>query len=282
MESSSDHEQAMKWTMKELLHLIVNSQLPLSKNEPGYIYMFHEYLEISEEVTEEIQALLPSFKKIIRVWLNQQKKAKTLGAYEYLTSCSGLLGVTFQTSFSAEAMETLKELLTSFQTEMTPTSEDCSSLVLTKPISTLSTIVASPPVVVDARGSRKRKLCMESEDEDDLSDDDLYVINSLYPTSRTFSSISRKKDGEPIILKLEDEWKEYQMKLQLWRSKDLKDSKDWKDKANKVHKTMILNFDGQGNKKLMTALGDVEEVVKQYLKKGGARRETQQYGGWKK
>nr|QOD39480.1 NS2 [uncultured densovirus] len=280
--SMVDQEELMKWTVKDVLKKVVESQEPLSKREPGYFYMFHEYLTMSEEVPKEIKLLLPSFIKIIRVWINQHKKAKTLGVLEYLTSCKGLLGVTFQMSLSVETMEQLTELLNTFQTEMTPTSEDCCSLVSTKPICTLSTTVVTLPASVDVRGCKKRKLCMDSDDEDDLSEDDLYLTNSQYPTSKTFSSISRRKDGEPCTLKLEDEWKEYQMKCQLWRSKDLKDSKDWKDKANKVHKTMILNFDEAGNKKLMHALGEVEEVVKQYLKKGGARRETHQYGGWRK
>ena len=112
---------------------------------------------------------------------------------------------------------------------------------------------------------------MDSDEEEDLSEDDLYATNSKYPTSRTFSSISRKVKGEPNTLKLEDEWKEYQMKIQLWRSKDLKECKDWKDKANKVHKTLIMNFDENYSKLLMNALGDIEEVLKRYLRKGGAK-----------
>jgi hypothetical protein len=121
---------------------------------------------------------------------------------------------------------------------------------------------------------------MESDEENEDSEDDLSVISLQYPTSKTSSFISRKKDGELYSLKLEDGWKEYQMKLQLWRSKDLKDSKDWKDKANRVHKTMILNFDGTN--KIMLTLGDLEATIKKQLQDGGARWQANRYNEWRK
>lgn len=276
----SDTEE-MAFVVKDVLVEVLNQQKPLSKTHPGYLQMFIQYLENQDQNDFDLKQVIKDLSRISQVWQNQEQKASKEGVLEYLTNCKALLGITLVTSLSVSTMNKLKALLTTFEEEQNPTKEDCSLCVSMAKQSRSSTTAASATTRVDVRGSRKRKLCMDSDEEEDLSDDDLYAINSKYPTSRTSSSISRRVKGEPITLKLEDEWKEYQMKLQLWRSKDLKDCKDWKDKANKVHKTMILNFDENYSKPLMNALGDIEEVVKRYLKKGGARRETNRYGGWK-
>nr|QOD39540.1 NS2 [uncultured densovirus] len=276
----SDTEE-MTYKTKDVVEEILNQQKPLSKTHPGYLQMFIQYLENLDQNDNDLKMVIKDLSKISQVWQNQEQKASRDGVLEYLTSCRGLLGITLVTSLSVSTMNKLQALLTTFEEEQKPTNADCSLCVSIAKQSRSSMTAASATTRVDVRGSRKRKLCMDSDEEEDLSEDDLYATNSKYPTSRTFSSISRKVKGEPNTLKLEDEWKEYQMKIQLWRSKDLKECKDWKDKANKVHKTLIMNFDENYSKLLMNALGDIEEVLKRYLRKGGAKKEVNRYGGWK-
>jgi len=257
-------------TMKDVLKEILNNQHPISKEEPGYLYMFSQYLDMAE-TSDEVKSLIPALHRFVKTWNNNPTRAKNDGAYEFITNCTNLLGTTLATPCSVETIELLQDLLPLFQKEMNPTREDCSSCLSTMNTSTSSTTVASRPAAAAARGSKRRRLCMDSEDEDELNEDGIFAVNSNLPTSKTSSSISRRVDGRQRTLKLEDEWRECQMSLQLWRSKDLVNVKDWMEKSNLVFRKMILNFDTETNPKLMDALGVVEEVVKQYLKKNGAR-----------
>ena len=106
---------------------------------------------------------------------------------------------------------------------------------------------------------------MESDEEDDLSDDDLFQTNSKYSTSKTSSLISIKKGDESTILELDDEWKTYRFNIRLWKSEDLKNVEP-KDHWKHAKKWMTLNFD-EKNTRLMKALAEIEEVVRLYMKK---------------
>jgi hypothetical protein len=264
-----------------IMSKILNSSLPISMNHPGYLLAFKEYLENQETLAADIENLLPHFLKVVKLWSNNMQRAKKKGVEEYLESCKTQLAVTYQMSLPAPIMRRLSNLLQDFKTNLVFTEEDLCSLVSTRITSISSMTARTQTERVGAHSSKKPRLCMDSEDELDPEEVDQIQTQSNLPTSRTYSTISTKNRGQPILLKLEDSWKDYHVEIKLWRSKDLVDAKDWKDKLNRMKKKIQFHF-SENNTSMMQCLGQIERDVKQSLLQKGARWEINKYDGWKK
>jgi hypothetical protein len=271
--------------VQHLIFKIVQNNPPLSNTHPGYLLAFHDYLQ-NNQVKDYpyVQEALPHLFKIVQIWQNSIKRIKkSQSVLVYLNSLHDLTGITFQTSLSAKIMTRLLGLLNIFKESFEFTKEDLSSLVSTRITSTSSTTVRSRTKGAGASGSSKRKLCMDSDEEIDLPSEGPCATRSDLPTYRTYSSTSAYKGGKPYILKSEDTWNDYMMKIQLWKSKDLKDvyQSDWQTKAKRVRKTMIFHF-SEKNTSISVPLRGIEEAVRQSLEKKNAQWEENKYVAWKK
>nr|QOD39578.1 NS2 [uncultured densovirus] len=275
-EVSSDEEEAERLfgvkTMEEIIQVILTSSLPLSSKHVGYLLAFHDYLE-TEGACKEV---LPHLWKVILTWNNASKTSLKIGAIAYLRSLDSLLGVTYRTSFPAETVRELNSSLTIFLETLDFTSADLSSLVKTRITSTSSTTARSQRKRVGAAGSNKRKLCLDSDEEIDLPIHGPSVIPSQLPTSKTFSFTTAMMKGIPHILKSEDQWNDYLVKVQLWRSKDLKDVTDWQTKSHRVRKTIQFHF-SEKNGTIGGHLSGLEDAVRQSLEKKAKWAEAVQY-----
>nr|QOD39490.1 NS2 [uncultured densovirus] len=252
---------------EEIFVHLVNSE-PYAKENPGWLLKFIEYAENQEETAEipDLYNIVEAIQEIAQVWLENIHKvvnSKLSKLIKYFREAQEHI---FLMSYHVEIREKLYTFAENFKDSPDyPSRETCSSLVTTMNTSILSTTARSQQVRVDAPLSRKRKIYLDSDEEEDLSDEDLFQMNSKYPTCKTSSLISTKRGDESTILELEDEWKQYRFNIRIWKSEDLKNVEP-KDHWKHAKKWMTLNFD-EKNSKIMTALGAIEGELKQYMKK---------------
>ncbi len=233
-----------------------------------------EHLSLEHQEEQEIQDLLPPFQKIIKAWINQLERVQKVGVIAYIPSWQTLLGITFRTSLNAKIGSKLLDYVESYNRSHLLTEEAYLSLVDTRAMSTSHMIAHSPTESAGVRLSGKRKFCLDAEDDSDLSEDDLFVSNSHFPTCKTSSIISIKKGDVQHVSELQDEWKEYRMVFRLFKARDLKDL-DPRDHWKKSLKWMTLNFD-EKNTKMLKSIELMQEAVKSYMKKKQKRHQKTQ------
>nr|QOD39537.1 NS2 [uncultured densovirus] len=283
-QSESEDEEVVaintsKVTFSTILSRILNSKLPESLEQPGYLLAFKEYLDNQAGVEAEIQNLLPGILKVVKVWANNMKRASKKGVEEYLEGCDKLLGITYRMSLIAPQMNMLNNLLNDFKNNLSFTKEEYSSLLSRIIPSTSAMTAHSQMEPVGAPLSKKPRLCLDSDEEIDLDDPVRSAIRSGYPISKTYSSILTNTQGKSVILKSEDQWNEYYMEIKVWKSKNLVGVNTWQEKVEAMRKKMVFHFSDK-NTSLMTSLGQLEKVVKQSLLEKGARWAANRYGGW--
>lgn len=281
-EESEEELELNEELVENAFYLILGNSPLLSSRHPGYLLAFLEYL--TKEKDPLVEPLLAPLEKILTVWINSKKRiTKKVGVLAYLKNLDDLLGITFRTLLSAKTMKKLRELLAIFKEEVNFTEEELSSLVSTKITSMSSTTVPSRTKRAGVGGSKRQRLCLDSDEEIDLPEDAPCATRSDLPTYKTYSSTLAYSGGEQYILKSEDKWNDCYIELKIWRSKDLADvtQSDWETRTRKVRKVMKFHF-SENNTSINAHLKGIEEGVKQCLLKKGAQWEQNRFNSWKK
>ena len=87
-----------------ILHKILQSQLPLSEDHPGYLLGFVNMLEAEDNLLPELENSLRGFQKVAKTWSFNIGKASKRGVIEYLESCKGLMGNLFETYYDLKTL----------------------------------------------------------------------------------------------------------------------------------------------------------------------------------
>nr|QOD39449.1 NS2 [uncultured densovirus] len=237
---------AIEETKKEisfetLLNKILISQEPLSATEPGYLLGFVQMLEAEDHLPAEIENSLRGLTKVGKIWSCNTSKASKKGVIEYLQSCKGLTGNLFETYFASKTLESIKTFLIAYK-EMEITEEDCFRYVEKIHMSTSSTTATSAMDRAGATGTKKRKHTALTDDEIVVDIDEIPVVVEPQPTFKCYSSITARKDGILHTQKLEELWKQYQMKVTIYRKADLLEASAGIGKWKLRHQEMEINF----------------------------------------
>ncbi|ARI46482.1 NS2 [Ambidensovirus CaaDV1] len=242
-----------------LLNRILQAQPPLSQDHPGFLIGFVKYLETQDDLPTEIENCLRGLIKAGKIWSNATPSRLKKGVIEYLESCKSLMGTLFETSFDSRVMKSLKTFLDAFK-EMNITEEDCSSYVSMVTTSTSHTTATSATGRAGATGGRKRKLLNPSFEEIDVDLEDVTVEVEPSPTWKCYSGITALKDGRHYSKKSEDKWKEYHMKVTLYRKKDLMKCPSAKQKWDYRFMELEVNFDkGDAFSQMMSRMRALQE-----------------------
>ena len=265
-------------TFAALLRRILNSQIPLSQQHPGYLLGFVNMLETEDNLPVELDNSLHGLQKAAKIWNNGIGKASKQGVIEYLQSCKGLMGTWFEMSFASTTMENIKTLLTAYN-EMNITKEDCSRYVERITTSTSHTTVSSATGRAGAVGTKRQKLLGPTVDEIDVHIDEIPVEIEPSPTFKTYSSIIARKDGQVYTRRLEDKWKEFHAKVTIYRRQDLMDCTNASNKWKYKYQEVELNYNsGSQHWEMMNR---IKGVQMQYLEEKNAsweRKKEYNYG----
>lgn len=235
-------EKSGKIQFATVLYRILACQKPLSETHPGFLIGFVKHLEVQEELPAELENYLRGLKKAGKIWSNASQKRLSKGVIEYLESCPSLMGNWFETSLDSITMKSLKNFLDAY-VEMNITKEDCSNYVSMETTSTSPTTAVTATGCAGATGSKKRKRSNYTLEETNVTLEETHVDLEPSPTWKTYSAITVLKDGKHYTKKLEDRWKNYQMKVTLYRKKDLMECQGPRDKWNHRFMEMEMNFD---------------------------------------
>lgn len=263
-ESDVEEEKVEKTGEKvkfiSLINRIMQNQPPLSQEEPGYLLGFVKYLEQQDHLPAELENCLHGLLKTGKVWMNATSNRLKKGVLEHLTSCKGLLGSSLEMSFDLKVMQNLKTLLESFKT-MEITKEDCINYVSMVTTSTSRTTAAGATGCAGAIGGKKRKHLDLMLDETNLDFDDVTVEVEPSPTFPTYSSITVQKDGSYYTKKSADGWKDFLMKVTVYKREKLLDCQSARDKWNHRFMEMEVNFDRKDSffRTMSLMRGQVEE-----------------------
>nr|QOD39494.1 NS2 [uncultured densovirus] len=241
-ESEESEVEEDKILFVTLLSRIIRSQPPLSQIQPGYLIGFTKFLENQDRIPAQLENCLPGLIRAAKQWQNATSNRLKKGVIEYLSSVKGLMGTWFEMSFDSRTMQSLKTLLDAYK-EMDITEEDCSNYASMETMSTSRMIAHSQTEHADATGGSKRKHSALTLEEIDEDLEDVTQDQEPSPTFKTYSSITVLKDGKYITKKLEDKWKEYMMKVTLYRKKDLLDCQNSRQKWEHRFMEMEINFE---------------------------------------
>ena len=283
MDEKPVEEKENTYTMREILQLVMGSREPVSE-DPRYLYYIKNYIGTQTDVPISLSLLLPHFSSVAKYLQKNEKRLKKNGYLACLEFCQEAKVITSQMSLSASLVTKLMKYVLSCNQTCAPSLEDLQLLVPISCTSMLPTTVVSATVPAGASGSKKRALCVESESEDELSDDDLFLSASDKPTYPTFSNIYLRdqKDAKCKSSVLEDTWKDSKLKLSYWKVEDLggkRKEEEWKC----ARKTMMLNFDSTlpDGLIIMEAIRAIENKTKKHLKRNGGnaveRRRERRY-----
>lgn len=256
------------YTLKEVFQGIMSSLDPVSE-DPRYLLYLRNYIGKIEQLPFELRLILPYFTTVAKYLSKNEKKLKKNGFLTLLESCEEAKVITSRMSLTASQLNKLMKYVTTCNETEEPTLEDFSSLQPITNTSTSRTTAASQMEHADASSSRKRKIVLESDDEDDLFMDDLFQQPSQKPTYETYSSILlRERKGDKLkTSKSEDEWKDSKLKLVYWKTEDLADIRS-EDEWRNARKTMILNYDSTSPDGLIIteAIHAIEKKTIKHLK----------------
>nr|QOD39485.1 NS2 [uncultured densovirus] len=252
LEEVTDSEEELEMTsvrkeiaMATMMDKILQSNPPLSQEQPGYLLGFVNMLDGEQNLPSELENSLRSFRTMGKIWSYNTTKATKKGVIEYLESCKGLTGTLFAMSFDLKTLEKLKILLGVY-TETSTTVEDCCRLVEKLHTSTSATTARGVTVRVGAVGTKKQKLLDHTTDEINVDIDEIRVEIEPQPTFKTYSCITAPREGKSYIRRLEDSWKGFHAKVTIYRRSDLmscpKSSEKWKYK----YQEMELNYESGG------------------------------------
>jgi paraquat-inducible protein B len=255
-ESESEEEMILEERIQfaSLLNRILQAQLPLSVEHPGFLIGFVKHLETEEDLPADLENCLRGLTKAGKIWSNATPNRLKKGVIEYLESSKSLMGNLFETSFDSKIMKNLKTFLDAYK-KMSITEEDCSSYVSMVTTSTLPTTAATATGRAGVIGGKKRKLMDSNLEEIDVHLDEIHVEVEPCPTFKTYSSITVAKDGRHYTKKSEDKWKDFQMKVTLYRKTDLMNCPGPKQKWEHRFMEMEVNFNkGDSFSKMMSQI----------------------------
>ena len=238
--SESEEETCVTWRM--LLKEILENDQPMSMEEPGYIQGLVNLMTGERDLEKDLANCLTGFTKMAQIWQNNITKATKKGVIDYLESCKGLTGILFGTSFDSTTMESLKHYLNVYKTTNI-TREDCSKFAEKILTSTSSTTAAGRTARAGATGGTKRKRTALTLDEIDVDFEDLVAEQEDVPTLKAYSSITVRRKGEYVINKSEEKWKEYNVRVTLYRKEDLLNVKEAREKWNNRFQEVQFNMD---------------------------------------
>ncbi|AKC42761.1 non-structural protein 2 [Cherax quadricarinatus densovirus] len=243
-----------KISFTAMLRRILQANLPLSQVHPGYLLGFVTMMTGETNLPVELENSLYGFQKAGQIWNNGIGKASKKGVIEYLQSCKTLMGSWFATSFDSKTLESMMTLLDAYN-ETQITEEDCSRYVAKIVTSTSCTTAPSATECAGATGTKRRKPTGHTLDEINVLIDEIPVEVEPQPTFKTYSSIIARKDDKLYIKKFEDSWKEYQVKVTIYRRQDLMDCPNTSEKWHYKYQEMDLNYNsGSQIWKLMSQL----------------------------
>jgi hypothetical protein len=247
-ETSSDGEEEVKAPemtleindrvqFRSVLHRILESNLPLSNQNPGYLLGFLNMVKSEEEISNEIENCLPFLLKAAKTWSYNTSKASKKGVNEYLESCKGLMASSYAMCFGSTIKKSLKTLLESYK-QIDISEEDCSKLVENLHTSMSSTTAHGATDTAGATGGKKRKHTDMTLDEIEVDIDEIAVNLVPLPTFKTYSSTIARKEGKQYIKRLEEPWSDFQARVTIYRTQDLlecpKSSEKWKYKYQEL------------------------------------------------
>nr|QOD39607.1 NS2 [uncultured densovirus] len=245
-----------------ILHKILQSQLPLSEDHPGYLLGFVNMLEAEDNLLPELENSLRGFQKVAKTWSFNIGKASKRGVIEYLESCKGLMGNLFETYYDLKTLESVKTFLNAYR-EMEITEEDCSRYVEKIHTSMSSTTAFTATGRAGATGGKRRKLMEPTVDEIDVHIDEIPVEVEPSPTFKTYSSIIARKDGQQYIRKYEEKWKEFQARVTIYRRADLMDCPKSSEKWKYKYQELELNYNS--GSPISTMMSQIRGHHVQYL-----------------
>jgi hypothetical protein len=252
-------EEKGKIQFASLLNRILLAQPPLSQEHPGFLIGFVKHLENQEEIPAQLENCLRGLIKAGKVWNNATPTRLKNGVIDFLENSKGLMGNLFETSFDSKVMKSLKTFLDAFK-EMNITKEDCSSYVSMVTTSMSPTTATSATGRVGVTGGKKRKHLEQSLDEIDVDLEEITVEVEPSPTWKCYSGITALKDGRHYAKRSEEPWKEYQMKVTMYRKNDLMKCPSPKQKWDYRFLEMEINFNrGDASSKMMSQMRVLQE-----------------------
>jgi hypothetical protein len=267
-ENEESKEETEKIEASAILRRILNSQLPLSQNHPGYLVGFLNMLETEEELPAQLENALLGFQKAVKLWSYNTGRASKKGVIEYLQSCKNQTGNLFETSFDSKILESVKTFLNAYK-KTTVTEEDCSRYVEKLHMSTSLTTATSATERADATGTKKRKLMDLNNDEIDVPIVDQPAEERRCPIFPTYTSITANKEDNLCTRKLEDSWKEFSAKITIWKTEKLKPCASSSLKWQYKHQEIEINYDG--NTDLSRTMNRIKIMTGEYLNAKNAR-----------
>nr|QOD39503.1 NS2 [uncultured densovirus] len=257
-------------SMATMMDKILQSNPPLSQEQPGYLLGFVNMLDGEQNLPSELENSLRGFRTMGKIWSYNTTKAIKKGVIEYLESCKGLTGILFATSFDLKTLERLKILLAVY-VETNTTAEDCCRLVEKLHMSTSATTVRGVTVRAGAAGTKKPKLSEHTTDEISVDIDEIPVEIEPQPTFKTYSCITAPKEGKSYTKRLEDSWKGYHAKVTIYRRSDLMNCPKSADKWKYKYQEMELNYESGGQ--ISQMMNQMKGAQMNYLSAKGANWE---------
>lgn len=228
-------------TFQTLLGKILKNEVPLSETEPGYLLGFVELLNIQDDLPAELENCLLGLEKAGKIWNFNIGKTLKKGALEYIMHCKSLMAGWLGTLFTLTTLRKLKDYLNVYK-EMNITEEDCLRYVEKVITSTSPTTASGVTKAVGVAGGKKRKHSEPMLDEIEILVDDIPAEAEDCPTWKVYSSTTARKNGDLYTRKYKDTWKDFHVKITIYRAKDLKNCSSARDKWNYRHQEFDLNY----------------------------------------
>nr|QUS52528.1 NS2 [Mute swan feces associated ambidensovirus 1] len=260
----------LEWIVDAVVEIRPTTICPISINYWVKLSQYLETMKYRVDKYPDLGAMIESVVEVVQYIKNNQTPENSNQSFkDYLELCSGPLEGTLAMCFNAIHKQKLKDSVVSFEMmHSTDTEEDFSSSLEMAPIATSSISATSTQATAGVRSSKKRKA--EQSLEDLIANIGENTQETLpVQTYPAFSSISSQKAGNQKTYSLyRDEWKDFQVKISLYPSKNIKNLPEGKNSTRWKHASLSLtsNFSRLSKSEILLTKF-IDHAVKEILLK---------------